>query len=243
MSEISINTTQNVNINFTAANVGMRLVAYLIDLVMKIFYMIIVNWLIIRPMGLDALSMDNWSMMSIYIIFYLPVTFYSLVQESLMEGQTIGKKIMDIKVVKIDGYQASFLDYLTRWVFRLIDVSMSACIIGSIAILSSKIHQRLGDIAAGTAVIALKNKINISHTILEEITTDYEPSYPQVVRFSDNDMRIIKETYQTATKNNDHITLLKLVRKIEAVSGIKAEGNEFRFVSTIIKDYNYYTGE
>ena len=94
-----------------------------------------------------------------------------------------------------------------------------------------------------TVLISLKNDINISHTILEEIRDDYEPTYPQVVRFSDNDMRIIKETYLSISKSNDHITLHKLIRKIEEVSGIKPEGNEYKFVSTIIKDYNYFTGE
>lgn len=243
MSEISINTTQNVLINFQAANIGIRFLAYAIDLIMKICYMIVVNWMIIKPMNINILSMDSWSITSIYIVLYLPITFYSLAFETLMEGQTVGKKIMNIKVVKIDGYQATFLDYLTRWVFRLIDVLMSLCIVGSISILASKIHQRLGDIAAGTAVISLKNDVNISHTILEEIRDDYEPKYPQVVRFSDNDMRIIKETYIVATRNDDHVTISKLIRKIEEVSGIKAEGNSYKFVSTIIKDYNYYTGE
>ena len=123
---------------------------------------------------------------------------------SLMEGQTLGKRLFSIKVVKIDGYQASFIDYLTRWVFRLVDITGSLCLVGTISMIASKIHQRLGDMAAGTAVISLKNDINISHTILENISKDYQPVYAQVVRFSDNDMRIIKETYLSARKNNDY---------------------------------------
>ena len=160
-----------------------------------------------------------------------------------MEGQTIGKKLFSIKVVKIDGYQASFIDYLTRWVFRLVDILGSACLVGTVSIIASKIHQRLGDIAAGTAVITLKNDINISHTILENIAQDYQPVYAQVVRFSDNDMRIIKETYLTARKNNDYQTMNKLIQKIEQVSGIKREGSDAKFITTVIRDYNYYTGQ
>lgn len=243
MSEISINTTQNVIINFTAASLGHRMGAYFIDLMIKLFYIIIVNWAIISKLGIGEFTTDQWSVMSIYIIFYLPVTFYSIAQESLFEGQTVGKKLLSIKVVKIDGYQATFLDYLTRWVFRIIDVSASLCVVGTISMSVSKIHQRLGDIAAGTAVIMLKNNINISHTILEDIKNDYQPKYPQVIRFSDNDMRIIKETYLSAGRNNDTIVLKALVRKIEEVSGIKPEGHDLKFISTIIKDYNYYTGE
>lgn len=79
--------------------------------------------------------------------------------------------------------------------------------------IASKIHQRLGDIAAGTAVISMKNDVNISHTILENIAEDYQPTYSQVVRFSDNDMRIIKETYLLARKNNNIQTMQKLIKK------------------------------
>jgi len=243
MAEISINTTQNVNINFKIADVGVRMGAYAVDLVMKFCYVLFINWAIINRLDLSELTWDNWSVMSVYIIFYLPVMFYSIIQESLMEGQSIGKKLFSLKVVKIDGYQASFTDYLIRWVFRLVDVTGTFYLAGGISILVSKIHQRIGDIAAGTAVINLKNNINISHTILEEIAQDYVPLYPNVVRFSDNDMRIIKETYLNARKNNDYITLQKLVNKIEEVSGIKREGNDISFISRVIRDYNYFTGE
>ncbi len=150
---------------------------------------------------------------------------------------------MGIKVVKIDGYQATFFDYLVRWVLRLIDVSGTLCMAGTISMAISKSHQRLGDIAAGTAVISLRNNINISHTILETISDAYEPKYAMVVRFSDNDIRIIKETYQTATKNNDPAILRKLIEKIEQVSGIKQEGSDSKFITTIIRDFNYYTGK
>ena len=65
---------------------------------------------------------DDWSRIAIIISFYLPVVFYSLLFETFLDGQTIGKRIMKIKVVKIDGYQAKVSDYLTRWFFRIIDL-------------------------------------------------------------------------------------------------------------------------
>jgi uncharacterized RDD family membrane protein YckC len=243
MPEININTTQNVPINFQIATIGHRIGAYCVDLGIKIAYILFIHNFVIANMGIDGFTMDDWSIMSIYIVLYLPVTFYSIVQETTMEGQTFGKKLLSIRVVKMDGYQASFIDFLTRWVFRIIDISLSFCVIGGFAASVSKIHQRLGDIAAGTAVIQLKSDVNISHTILEEIKEDYQPKYPEVVRFSDNDMRIIKETYIIARKNNDVVMISKLVRKIEEVSGIKADMEELRFISTVIRDYNFYTGE
>ena len=164
MTQLSINTTQNVNINFIAASVGDRILAQLLDLLVKIAYGVFV-FFVVQIFGLENLfqNLDQWSIIAIISIIGLPVMFYSIVQESLWEGQTIGKKIMKLKVIKLDGYQAGFGDYLIRWLFRLVEVSIGYGVIALIAIISSKKNQRLGDMAAGTAIITLKNNININN--------------------------------------------------------------------------------
>ena len=168
--------------------------------------------------------------------------FYTIVQESLWEGQTIGKRIMKTKVIKLDGYQAGFGDYLVRWLFRLVEVFIGNGIIGLIAIIASQKNQRLGDMAAGTAVITLKNKVNINHTIIQDINSDYVPTYPLVIKLSDNDVRIIKETFETAITTRDYATIIKLREKVLSVTGIKNQsGNDQDFIRTLLKDYNYYT--
>ncbi|WP_396193932.1 RDD family protein [Flavobacterium sp.] len=244
MSQLSINTTQNVVINFTAASVGERIGAYMLDFLVKAAYFIIVYYVFFSFFEIDRwlYQLDNWSQMAVYMVFFLPIAFYSLVQESLLEGQTLGKKLVKIKVVKIDGYQASFGDYLIRWLFRLIDISLGSGIIGLIAMVVNSKTQRLGDMSAGTAVITLKNKVTINSTILEEIGQEYQPKYPLVIKLSDNDARIIKETFHNAMKSNDYVILNKLTTKIEQVTGIKNDmGSTKEFIQTVLKDYNYYT--
>lgn len=244
MSELTINTTQNVNINFTAASVGERIFASLLDLLIKIAYIIVVFSVFFYWLGInEAISgMDNWSRIAIYILFYFPVFIYSVTLESIFEGQTFGKKIIKIKVVKIDGYQAGFGDYLIRWIFRIIENNMMGGLIGLIAMIVSNKTQRMGDMAAGTAVITLKNNISINSTILQEIGNEYVPTYPSVIKLSDNDMRIIKDTFELARAKNDYETIKKLVDKIETVTGIKNQsGNRPDFIKTVLKDYNFYT--
>ncbi|RVT75766.1 RDD family protein [Flavobacterium sufflavum] len=244
MSELSINTTQNVLINFKTASVGERVQSYFIDLLIKIAYGITVYVVFFYGLGFSRLLgvLDPWSRMALIFLFYFPIVIYSMTLEALFEGQTLGKKIVKIKVVKVEGYQAGFGDYLMRWFFRLIDISIFSGVFAFITIVSSKKNQRLGDMVAGTAVISLKNKINISHTILEEIGNEYQPKYPLVIKFSDNDMRIIKENFQRAEAINDYETISKLAAKIESFSGIKNEcEGKIAFIKTILKDYNYYT--
>jgi hypothetical protein len=117
-------------------------------------------------------------------------------------------------------------------------------VVGLISLVTSNKSQRLGDIAAGTAVISTKNKINISHTILEELSDDYVPKYPTVVKLSDNDARIIKETFQSSLATNDFATISKLRKKINEVTEIQYDDlTDKEFIKKVLKDYNYYTGK
>lgn len=246
MSELYIKTTQNVPLFFTPASVGERMLGYAIDVVIQIAYAITMYY-ILRFTGVLKLidQWDDWSIGAFIIVMFSPILLYSLVCESTMEGQTFGKKLMKTKVVKIDGYQASFGDYFTRWIFRLVDIDLGY-IPGLLSMLFTKHTQRLGDLAAGTAVISEKSKYNISHTILADIRDDYVPTFSQsqIMQFNDNDMRVIKENAVEAIKNADYFLLDKLTSKIEDVIQTK---NTFRtqreFVNKVLEDYNYYTGK
>jgi len=267
---LQINTTQNVTLNFDLASVGFRIVAFLLDLILIIAY----TWLVFYFFDVDSLSEiydDHWSKTAISIIFFFPVVIYTLLSELLMNGQTLGKKLMKLKVIKIDGFQASNSDFIIRWFFRLVDIYgfiimfilltgfseligggffdvilsillFLSPIAGFITIIASKNKQRFGDMIAGTAVVSLKNSTNISHTIIEDLKEDYKPTYHWVIKLSDNDARIIKETFVTAKKNKDYKVLIKLRTKIEEVTGIEnKEKNDVIFLDKIMKDYNYYT--
>ncbi len=236
MSELQINTTQNVKIAFKAAGAGERLLAFVIDMAIKVGYLMVVSW------AFGAFdNMDQWSQIAINTVLGFPVMFYTLGQEAFLEGQTIGKRALKIKVVKIDGYQAAFADYVVRWFFRIVDVYIFG--MGFFAMLFNKKAQRIGDMAAGTAVIGLKDHVTMSHTILEHLKDDYRPTYPNVIRLSDNDARIIKDTFATARMAKDYKTLIKLRNKIVEVVGIKEvkQKTDMEFIDVILKDYNFYT--
>ncbi len=245
MVELQINTTQNVNINFTAASVGERILAWGVDWLIKIAYGIVIYQIIFKLFKIDEFieDMDFWSQMAIIAVFYLPAIFYSLVFESLLDGQTPGKRILKIKVVKIDGYQATLSDFIIRWIFRIVDLNIMSGVIALIAIITSPRNQRLGDMTAGTSVITLKNNVNINHTILEDLKQGYVPTYPSVIKLSDNDARIIKDTFKTAKKSKDYKTLIKLRTKIIEVLELKEvkHNKDHEFIDVVLKDYNYYT--
>lgn len=267
MKTIQINTTQNVHINFELANVGQRLLAFIIDNVIKFGYLMLIVYAFDFKLVNDTYSGDYWSIKAIDVLLFLPITFYSLYTEILLNGQTIGKKIMSIRVMNIDGFKPTTIDYLIRWFLRIVDfnffmlvfVFMSSVnsinyigfiylsllvgkMIGFFSIIITKNNQRVGDMSANTIVVSLKDTTKFSHTIIENLADDYKPKYASVIKLSDNDVRIIKESFKVARSAKNYATLIKLRTKIEEVTGVKSqEKSDIEFIDRVLKDYNYYT--
>ena len=77
MSELTINTTQNVNINFEAASVGERILAYVIDFLIKVAYLIVIGFVVFDLMGLEKVlsKLDQWSAAAVVVLFLLPYKY------------------------------------------------------------------------------------------------------------------------------------------------------------------------
>jgi hypothetical protein len=159
-----------------------------------------------------------------------------------LDGQTIGKKLTKLKVIKVDGYEASFCDYVIRWMFRVIDVLISFGIIGIISMLASNKTQRIGDIASGTCVVSLEKDWKINQTIFKDLEEEYTPIYPSVMKLTDKDLHIIQSVLKSYYDTRNMEDIFKLARKLEAVMGIKREEKvALDFVDRVMKDYNFYT--
>ena len=267
MKTLQIKTAQNVNISFTLASVFQRLLAFILDNVVKLAYLYFGTLVFDFNLFQEGVGTDAWTVKAIDVLFFLPVTFYSLYTEILLDGQTLGKKIMHLKVMNVDGFKPSITDYVIRWFLRIVDFNFFMLLfiyvasiglsdqyalimvlfligkgIGFFLILFTNKNQRFGDVIANTIVVYLKDEVSFSHTIIENITNDYVPTYPSVIKLSDNDIRIIKETYKTSSKFNDYKTLIKLRSKILEVTEIKSvHKSDKDFISIVLKDYNYYT--
>lgn len=236
MDNFQIETAQNVTIQQNVASLYNRIGAFLLDM------LIIAGYYILIMLVLKALDYKpTGNIYAFYALLSLPVFFYSLLFETLMNGQTPGKYVSKIRVVKIDGSKPTFGNFLIRWVLRIIDISLAS---GSIAILTILLNgkgQRLGDLAAGTTIISEVKKVTINDTLLVDIPEEYVPTFPQVTLLNDTDIQTIKQLYTTAKRKGNHKTILKLHTKIIAITGITTEMKPSNFIAIVLKDYNYFT--
>ena len=236
MDNFQIETAQNISINQNVAHVTTRIGSFLIDLLIIFAY----NFLIILFFQIIGYK-PSFNEAILYLIVNLPTTFYSLIFEVAMNGQTPGKYLNKIRVVKIDGSKPTLGNYLTRWLLRIIDLWFFTCSVAVFTILFNGKGQRLGDIAAGTTIISERKRVKLRDTLVEDLQEDYTPTFPQVTVLSDKDMHTIRELYTKAKRKGNHKLIMKLHIKVVELTKIKSDLKAMEFLEIIIKDYYYYT--
>lgn len=241
MRTIDIKTTQNVTISYEIALLRDRILALVLD------------WIILS-FGLSILFMLYFSIDShptettvgvwmLYFVYPCIIFFYTLASETLFNGQTVGKMILKIKVIKLDGGQMAFFDYLLRWSFRLIDIWMSLGSLAAILSTSTPNGQRIGGLVSNTTVVKLKPTLNISLYDLKQINSieNYQPQYEEIRNFKEEDMLLIKqaiERYQKYRNAAHREAILELTEAVKLKLNLKTiPDGKIKFLKTLIRDY------
>ena len=212
MARTTITTGQYVKIEQPTASLGDRLLAHLIDFGFLMAYEIAISAIIFGVIFKEGyFSYDNdWLEFLILSLYIVPVVLYHPMLETLNNGQSIGKKLMKMRVVTLNGSPATLGSILLRWVIYPIDVFLTAGL-GAVFILFTDHHQRMGDMAAGTTVIK-ENESNIASVQLDEfnyILPDYQPVFEEAAQLSNNQLELISRAlYNTNDDRDDNIDLL-----------------------------------
>lgn len=239
MADSTIITEQFVRIRQTPASVGDRILAVLIDVILLSLYSVGIYTLF-------ALIEDLWRQNSIFmltsaVLVVIPVLCYPLLCETLNRGQSLGKHLLNMRVVKLDGSTPSIGAYLTRWLLLLVD-GPTFSFLGVIFMLFTDNNQRLGDLAAGTVVIKEKDyrKIPVSLDEFDYLTRNYHPVYPQSADLSLEQIHVISRTLALRGKERTHQSA-RLAKKVQETLSVKAkEPTPEVFLERIWRDYRYF---
>ncbi|MFB6305388.1 MAG: RDD family protein [Flavobacteriales bacterium] len=231
-NSIEINTTQNVPIDYKVAGIGGRIIAHILDWVLFYIYFYIINLII------GGMSIISNGKMTMIVILLMPVLLYDLLCELLMNGQSIGKMITGIKVIKVDGTQPSIGAYSIRWIFRLVDTISMGGMVALLTIMFNGKGQRLGDIVANTTVIDKNKRVGLENTVLNEVDENYTPMFKSVKALNDRDIAIIRDILNKDTIPDYEKKLNEVATKVKEITGIKDQKmNDEQFLRTVVKDY------
>lgn len=159
-NQVSLQTPESVELDFTLAGIGNRAYALLIDYIVWGLTLSIFSLAWFGLAGLLSESLSNflggfdqfelWLFSLWLLIFFFIYVGYFVFFETLWQGQTPGKRVIKIRVIRDDGRPVGLQQAILRTLLRPVD---DLFFIGTFFILLGKQEKRIGDLVAGTLVI------------------------------------------------------------------------------------------
>lgn len=200
---LKIQTPEHVGFQYVLAGLGTRGTAFILDTVFRALFilfifvlmMLLAKWLPeLDPTGLIASIPKTW-LLAIAVLAYGVVDLgYFLIFEALWSGQTPGKRMQKLRVIRVNGQPIGWLESSIRNILRAIDILAGFYPLGLFVMFLSSRSQRIGDYAAGTLVIVerrrnvpmdrarLRSTSKLNLPDLELHISALEPKQYQVIR-------------------------------------------------------------
>ncbi|QHG17968.1 RDD family protein [Nostoc sp. ATCC 53789] len=234
-NRITFQTPESVELEFTLAGIGNRALALLIDYTVLgiTLLLFVLTWTVFSTQLVNFLedlftslpSLDIWLLAIFFIIAFAIYISYFVFFETLWFGQTPGKRVAKIRVVRDDGRLIGLQQATLRSLLRPFDETL---FIGAFLIMFGSREKRLGDLAAGTIVIQTETPIaSATLTISEQAKELYE----QLIQIADlskllpDDFAVIREYLQrrAAMSLKARASLsLKLAEQVVAIINLES---------------------
>src|SRR6266852_2443996 len=195
-AEYSVLTPERVSLQYDIAGIGSRGAAAMVDTVIQSVALIVI--FIALAAGLAAssafLSLGSGpGAATLFLALFILALFavadgYFMLFEILWNGQTPGKRMVGIRVIRENGYPLRPLDAVIRNLMRMVDWLPGAYGIGVLTMLLNKRSKRLGDFASGTIVV--REGSRGAGTLL---TPSAETAESRGVRLSSADATLVRD--------------------------------------------------
>ena len=157
---IDVETPELVVFSYTIAGVGSRALAAVVDsvIIIAMIVAILLTLAGLAPVesstGQKPGVFDAWGLAIMGIAIFLLQWGYYIVFEGVFDGQTLGKRLLRLRVVRDGGYSVTFGASAVRNLVRFIDLQPFGTYgVGMLSVIFSKQGKRLGDTVAGTIVV------------------------------------------------------------------------------------------
>ncbi len=153
---LQIDTPENVTFDYDVAGIGSRFLAALVDSILIVLLQIIVFGTLILLLGMDNLFSSDaptWAIAVLSLVAFMFFWGYYIFFEFLWNGQSPGKRMVGLRVIRLDGLPVTAAEVVIRNLVRLLDFLPTAYGVGVVTMFVNEKSRRLGDLAAGTVVV------------------------------------------------------------------------------------------
>jgi uncharacterized RDD family membrane protein YckC len=160
---MTIQTPEGVDLMLTLAGVGSRFASAMVDYLIQVALLLALALLLFGGVSLGGGNSGAGALLAVYfIVSFLVFVGYDITFEVLNSGQTPGKRLNGLRVVRSEGQPVNFITSAIRNVLRVIDWLPFSYAAGAVSILVTSHNQRLGDLAAGTIVVRARKPARAS---------------------------------------------------------------------------------
>jgi uncharacterized RDD family membrane protein YckC len=156
--QLTIETPEQIALEFPLAGVGSRFLALAFDLLVQgaciallVAVALVVRW--IAALQFTSTALGPWTAAIVLAAAFTIYTAYFAVFETVWSGQTPGKRLVGLRVIDVSGRPITAYAAILRNLLRIADQLPGFYAIAIVSVLVTRRHQRLGDLAAGTVVV------------------------------------------------------------------------------------------
>ena len=142
-------TPEYVEFRFTLAGLYSRFLAWVLDELLVLFC----TGALLTGLSLVMIAFPGFASALGFVVYFLVDWGYAIALETAWSGQTVGKRILGLRVIQRSGVRIGFYHAALRNLARPVDRLPVLYLVGGLAALLSGSHQRLGDMLAGTVVV------------------------------------------------------------------------------------------
>ena len=192
----TVHTPERVRFRYRLAGPAQRGVAWLIDV--TVMAILLFAFLIVGVF-LDLTVTEGTGTGAFRLAVFGVQWLYGATCETLMSGQTPGKMVMSLRVVRTDGSPAQLPDFLLRNLLRVADALPTVFLafptfgLGVIVMAFSPRHRRIGDLVAGTVVVVEDEAFVLGSVNVEPPVTEEErQALPPSVHLTNQELQVIE---------------------------------------------------
>ena len=257
-NRVSLSTPESIELEFTLAGIGNRTLALAIDY--PILALLLVGfWAIWSAFSLGLMSYLSqatfnyasaplWLLAIALLISFFLFTGYFAFFEVVWQGQTPGKRITKIRVIRDDGRPIGLSQAAMRALLRPLD---DLFFIGVFFILLGKQEKRLGDWAAGTLVVQEQRGDRKATLTISDPAKQLAIELPKLADLSQllpDDFAVVRaylqrrRTMETQAKNDLSINLARQLRTVIALETIPPNTTSDQFLEAVYEAYQQMAG-
>ena len=184
-----VHTPEGVALRLPAAGPVPRALAWLIDFGIRMGLLMAASMVL---GALDEAGMGVY-LLVLFVLFWL----YPILCEGLFDGQTPGKRALDLRVVSSDGAPIGWLAACVRNLMRTVDMLPFGYACGLVSSLFDPWGRRLGDLVAGTMVVHVPKTRQLPVMAADGVLAPLLPLRPEeqaaIVAFAERAPRLTPE--------------------------------------------------